>query len=280
MTASLWATVAVSVAGICAGLAIWWASLRPRPEDARWEIERGLELTDVALISGGPARAVDVQVVDLVERGLVAAERGRLAVSGAAVPDGHYADALMVATIEEAGREGLDAVRNRAGGFGHFTATLRLTRRRLIVSPDRVAAAPALLWAPTMAVLFLCAIGMMTADGARAPGLPPWAPAAISIGACVVVPLVQLAIWCLQPGYRGRDPRSRLGRDVVDELAAAVGPATSQAQRVAIGGFAAMTDPGLRRAIMGTTSDSGWDARPWRKRVFRANAENRHVWSI
>ncbi|MFT4217944.1 MAG: TIGR04222 domain-containing membrane protein [Micropruina sp.] len=280
MTASLWATVAVSIAGVCVALAIWFASRQPRPDDARREIEQGLELVDIALISGGPARAVDSQIVDLVERGLLRADGGWLRVSGTPVPDGRYADAVTVHTVEIAGDVRLETLREQAGPFRHFLAVLRLTRRRLIISPDRVAGAPAMVWAPTMAALFLCTMGMLVNDGNRSHGLPAWAPAAISIGAWVVVPLLQLAIWCRQPGYHGKDPRSRLGRDVIDELTARIGPSTSQAFRVATGGFAAMTDDALRQAIMGTASDSEWDARPWRKRVFQQNAENRYVWSV
>lgn len=278
MTASLWATVGVSVVGICAGIAIWLISRIPQPEDARAELDRGLGLIEIAMISGGTGRAVDAQVVDLVERGLLCADGGRLSVSGLSAPEGDYVNAITLSAVAE-GADSLDSLRGGVGEFGRFTTLLRLTRRRLIISPDRVEVAPAMLWAPTMAVLFLYAIGGMLSQGTAVPELPRWVAPIVSIGACVVVPLVQLWLWCLQPGYRGPDPRSRLGHDVIDQLAAAVGPGTSQAQRVAVGGFAAMTDPALRQAIMGTASDSRWDARPWRKRVFRANAENRYQWT-
>lgn len=276
MTGPLWATVLVSALGICVALAIWAYSLRPRPDRARDELGRGLERVDVALISGGVARATDSDLVDLIERGLLRADRGRLIATGLPLVE-HRGNNVLSLTVEELGEPTLDSVRERAGILGYYTAILRLTRRRLIISPDRVSVAPAMLWAPTMVLLFLCTLSFLGGN-TQPPGLPPWAPVTISVGVWIVVPLVQLAIWCRQPGYHGRDPRSRLGLDVVDELAARIGPTSSQANRVAIGGFAAMTDHVLRQAIMGTTSDSAWDARPWRKRVFKANAANRSVW--
>jgi hypothetical protein len=54
-------------------------------------------------------------------------------------------------------------------------------------------------------------------------------------------------------------PRTALGREVVTLLRSDLPAGASQAQRVALGGFAAMTDDGLRRAIQGCAVDSRWD---------------------
>lgn len=272
MTPPLWATVVVSVIGLGAAIAVWLGSLRPRPEAARREIEQGLSRLDMALVSGGAARGLDSDIVDLVERGIVRAARGRFTVVGeadAAIPN----EIMLIKTAEEHGEGGIDALREGADTWYRLSYH-RLIKRRLIVSPDRVKASPALLWAPTMLVLFLCTLWMMFEFPDPGPGLPPWGPAAISIGAWAVVPLLQLMFWCLQPGYHGRDPRSRLGRDVIAEVSAAVGadPGASQADRVAVGGFAAMTDAPLRREIMGDAADSEWNAKLWRKREWRASA--------
>lgn len=270
MIPPLWATVVVSVVGIGVGIAVWLGSLRPRPEAARREIERRhLSRLDVALVSGGPARGLDSDIVDLVERGIVRAEQGRLSAVGEA--DQHDPnEILLLATVRESGDAGLDAV--RAGTDTWYGLSLhRLIRRGLIVSPDRVQASPAILWAPTMAVLALLSFWMMYDPPRGNPGAWPWL---LSFGAWVVVPLVQILLWCRQPGYHGTDPRSRLGRDVIAALDAAITPGTSQADRVAIGGLAAMTDASLRRHIIGDATDSEWNAKPWRKREWRASADD------
>ncbi|MFT4010043.1 MAG: hypothetical protein QM655_08380 [Nocardioidaceae bacterium] len=270
MTPPLWATLVVSVAGIAAAAAVLLSSRRPRREEARREIDRGLERVDIALTSGGVTRGIDSDLVDLVERGALGAEQGRLTPVGE-TDEGHLGEVWLISAVRAAGADGLDAVRGEAVRLGYFAAILRLAKRRIIVSPDRVQYAPILVWGPTMAALFLCTM-LMLHNPEPGPGLPDWGPALISIGPWLVVPLAQIALLLLQPGYRGRDPRSRLGIDIVEELTARIGPDASQADRVAIGGFAAMTDDDLRRAIMGGAADSAWDARPWRKRVFRASA--------
>ncbi|MFT4231751.1 MAG: hypothetical protein QM606_03110 [Leucobacter sp.] len=275
MTPPLWATLVVSVVGIAAAVAVLLSSRRPQRDEALREIDHGLERVDIALTSGGVTRGIDSDLVDLVERGVLSAEQGRLVVAGEAA-EGHLGEAWLLSAVRTAGSDGLEAVRGEAVGLGYFAAILRLSKRRIIVSPDRVQYAPILVWGPTLGALFLCTM-LMLHNPEPGPGLPAWGPALISIGPWLLVPLVQIAVLCLQPGYRGRDPRSRLGIDIIDELAARIGPDASQADRVAIGGFAAMTDGDLRRAIMGGAADSAWDARPWRKRVFRASAGDRGV---
>lgn len=269
MTAPLWATVVVSVIGVAAAITVWLVSLRPRPDIARYEAGRSMQRLHFALISGGPARGLDSDLVDLVERGLVRAEGGRLTATGEA-DQGNPNEIQLFSTVRECGASGLDAIRAETAAWYRLSLP-RLVKRGFIVSPDRVQYSPMLAWAPTLIALFLCTLRMLYTAPAPGPGLPPWGPALISIGAWLVVPLVQVLFWCLQPGYRGKDPRSRLGRDVITVVAAGIDAETSQADRVAIGGFAAMTDTAMRREIMGDAADSEWDARPWRKRVFRAS---------
>lgn len=67
----------IVLAGVGTSIGVYLHERGPRPELARQEVLHG---PDAALLTGGVVRAVDATVVGLVERGLVEAEGGRLAV--------------------------------------------------------------------------------------------------------------------------------------------------------------------------------------------------------
>jgi uncharacterized protein (TIGR04222 family) len=257
----------VAVAGIGTSAALWLAELRPRLSSARAELAHGLERGDLAVLSGGPARRIDAEVVDFVERGLVRADDGRLAVTDdvdrlldtpvdapAYQSSWSMEEAMTLVAVRRDGADGIDAVRRGVVPFASRRRVRRLAERGLLVTPLRRKWGPMSVAGPTLLGLFGCSMAAVTSAPAFA---SDW-PAAISIFAWLPVTAATAYLYTRRPGYSGPDPRTRRGRDVT--TVAAEAPAAGQADFVARGGFAAMTDRGRRAAVQGDAVDSRWNA--------------------
>ncbi|WP_162605671.1 TIGR04222 domain-containing membrane protein [Jiangella ureilytica] len=268
MTALLVLFVLVVAGGIGSAVAVVLNDRRRRPAVARYEIGRGFDRTDTALLSGGVARAVDVTVLELVDRRLVLADDGKLTVddevhrmldtpmdSPEYTPNYDFDEAMVLVSVRARGRQGLDAVRRDVVKWKLRTRLRALAGRGLLVTPLRRQWGPAIVWAPTLAGMFFCSIGLMTSYDPLEEGE---IPAAITIVAWFPVTLLAAFIFSRRPGYHGPDPRTATGRDIVELLQAEPAEDAPQAQRVAVGGFAAMTDDALRRAVQGNAVESRW----------------------
>ncbi|SDU09727.1 TIGR04222 domain-containing membrane protein [Jiangella alkaliphila] len=268
MTALLVLFVLVVVGGIGSAIAVNVVDRRPRPDEARYEIGRSFDRTDTALVSGGVARAIDVTVLELVDRGLVLAEDGKLTVSDEVdrlldtpmdspeyKPPYATDEGWILVSVRAKGRQGLDAVRRDVLKMRLRTRLRTLADRGFLVTPLRRQWGPAVVWAPTLAGMFFCSMGLITSYN---PLEDSDAPAAITIFAWFPVTLLTAFIWSRRPGYHGPDPRTARGRDIVDLLRAELPDDAPQAQRVAVGGFAAMTDDALRRQVQGRADESRW----------------------
>jgi uncharacterized protein (TIGR04222 family) len=262
-------TVIVGVAGVGAGVAVWLSDLRPGPERAH-EAAGGLERSDLAVLCGGPARLIDTTVVDLTSRGLVHASHGALTVSHEMDrlldtpmdspgyrPSFTDDEAMMLVAVRAAGRGGLDAVRREALGWDARVRAHGLAERGLLVTPVRRKWAPMIVAGPTLLGLFLGSMGLMTAGPLDE---IEW-PLSITIMAWLPVTLLAALAYTRRPGYHGRDPRTRLGRAVAQLAQAHVAATATQADRVATGGFAGMTDGMLRAAVQGDAAESRWNIR-------------------
>jgi uncharacterized protein (TIGR04222 family) len=268
VTALLALFVLVVVGGIGSAVAVVLNDRRRRPDVARHEIGRGFDRTDTALLSGGVARAIDVSVLELVGRGLVLADGGRLTVSDEVdrlldtpmdgpeyrppyAPD----EGWVLVSVRAKGRQGLDAVRRDVLKWNLRRRLRTLADREMLVTPLRRQWGPAVVWVPTLAGMFFCSIGLMTSYTPLEEGE---IPTAITIVAWLPVAILTAFTWSRRPGYHGPDPRTALGRDIVELLQAELPEDAPQAQRVAVGGFAAMTDDALRRAVQGNAVESRW----------------------
>lgn len=268
MTALLVLFVLVVAGGIGSAVAVVLNDRRRRPDVARYEIGRSFDRTDTALLSGGVARAIDVSVLELADRGLVRADGGTLTVSEEVdrlldtpmdspeyrppyAPD----EAWILVSVRAKGRQGLDAVRRDVLKWNLRRRLRTLADRGLLVTPLRRQWGPAIVWAPTLAGMFFCSIGLITSYN---PLEESDVPAAITVFAWFPVALLTAFIWSRRPGYHGPDPRTATGRDIVELLQAELPDDAPQAQRVAVGGFAAMTDDALRRAVQGNAVESRW----------------------
>lgn len=268
MTGLLVLFVLVVVGGIGAATAVNLLDRRPRPDLARYEIGRSFDRTDLALLSGGVARAVDATVLELVDRGLVLADGGKLSVddevdrlldtpmdSPEYTPPYSTEEGSVLVSVRRKGRDGLDDVRRDVVKF-YLRRRLRiLADRGLLVTPLRRQWGPIVVWGPTLAGMFFCSIGLMTSFNPMEEGE---IPTAITIFAWFPVTLLTAFIWSRRPGHHGPDPRTALGRDIVDVVREEQPDDATQAQRVAVGGFAAMTDDALRRAVQGHAVESRW----------------------
>nr|WP_246401076.1 TIGR04222 domain-containing membrane protein [Jiangella mangrovi] len=261
--------VLVVVGGIGSAVAVVLNDRRRRPDVARYEIGRSFDRTDTALLSGGVARAIDVTVLELVGRGLVLADDGKLTVSDEVdrmldtpmdspeyQPPYATDEGWILVSVRAKGRQGLDAVRRDVLKMRLRTRLRTLADRGFLVTPLGRQWGPAIVWAPTLIGMFLCSIGLMTS-------IDPFdeqgeIPAAITVFAWAPITILTAFIWSRRPGYHGSDPRTALGRDIVELLQAELPADDPQAQRVAVGGFAAMTDDALRRAVQGNAVESRW----------------------
>lgn len=266
---ALWVMYGIVVLlGIGSGVAALLIDRRPNLDRAREVVAASnFDLVKTALLSGGVARAVDAHVVDLVERGKALADGGKLTVTDevsadldrprettAEFPD---ADAMTLVSVRRCGRDGIDGIRRDALKLFLRGSLYRMAQEGLLVTPLGRQWQPMIVAGPTLAGVFFCSIAMMQAG---------WEEevensAALSVFLWLPVTLAAAAIWARRPGLSGPDPRTALGRDVVMVLRADLPADATQAQRVAVGGFAAMTDDGLRRAIQGHAADSRWNVR-------------------
>lgn len=277
MTTWIVLSAVVAAAGIGAGAVIWLADLRPRLGDARAELGRGLGRVDLALLSGGPVRAVDAQIVDFVERGLVATEGGVLRVSEEVdrmldtpveqldSPPATLDEAMTLNVVRRHGGDGLEAVRRGIHSWQLRGRLARLGARGLVAGPQRRTWAPMIVAGPLLLGLFVCWLGLIFS----APLDEVEWPAAMSVMAWLPVTLGAAVLYSRRPGFHGRDPRTRLGRDVVT-IVGETQP-SGQADLVARGGFAAMTDAALRRDVQGDAVDACWSVR---RRVGGASDAN------
>lgn len=268
MTGLLVLFVLVVAGGIGSATAAWLVDRRPRPDLARAELAVSFDRTDTALLSGGVARALDVSVLELVDRGLVFAADGTLTVddevdrlldtpmdSPEYQPSYDFDEAMVLVSVRAKGRQGLDAVRRDVLKWKLRTRLRTLADRGLLITPLRRQWGPMTVAGPTLAGMFFCSIGLMSSANPLEEGE---IPTAITIFAWFPVTLLAAFIWSRRPGYHGPDPRTARGRDIVDLLRAELPDDAPQAQRVAVGGFAAMTDDALRRAVRGHAVESRW----------------------
>jgi uncharacterized protein (TIGR04222 family) len=274
----LTALVVVSAVGASATAAL--VSRRLRPERARAVLDAGLDRRDLALLTGGPTRTVDAAVVELAARRLVVAADGRLTVTAEVdrlldtpVGSAEYRppfdpdEAMTLVSVRAAGADGLEAVRRRALRLPLRQRFAALAERGLVVTPSRRRWEPMAVAGPTLVALFVCWYGVLTS--ARLDETE-W-PSSIVVLSWLPVTLLTAFLWSRRPGYHGGDPRSALGRDVSAEAPRALAPDARQADRVAAGGFAAMTDDALRRAVRGNAAESRWRIRWRRDRTADAN---------
>ncbi|WP_158564121.1 TIGR04222 domain-containing membrane protein [Jiangella anatolica] len=268
MTGLLLLFVLVVLGGIGSAVAVVLNDRRRRPDVARYELGRSFDRTDTALLTGGVARAIDVAVLELVDRELVRAEDGRLTVTDEVdrmldtpmespeyKPGYGFDEAMILVSVRAKGRQGLDAVRRDALKWNLRRRLRTLADRELLVTPLRRQWGPGIVWVPTLLGMFFCSMGLITTAN---PLEENEGPAAVTILAWLPVSILTAFIWSRRPGYHGPDPRTALGRDIVELLQAELPADAPQAQRVAVGGFAAMTDDALRRAVQGNAVESRW----------------------
>ncbi|MFJ9842383.1 hypothetical protein ACIRYZ_18245 [Kitasatospora sp. NPDC101155] len=81
----------------------------------------------------------------------------------------------------------------------------------------------------------------------------------LALGGCLLVAPVVWVLMCRRRGYSGRNPISALGHACLAQLRTDLPPDASQARRVALGGFGAMTQARLREAVAGPApEESAW----------------------
>lgn len=228
----------------------------------------------VAMLSGGPGRVVDAIVTDLVERGVVLAERGMLTVAPEhagklALPFDHpdqdlgMLEAFTLLAVRDGGDGGIADVRQRVCEirlpFRGMHA--RLGADRLLVSPLRRRWEPAGVALGVLAVIWVATIGMMYAGTSYVGGLEENEnQIALAVLGWLPVTLLVAFLMSRRQGYHGRDPRSALGMAYLAKLRSELpdSGASAQAPVVALGGLEAMPDRALRKAIQGSEPDSTW----------------------
>jgi len=233
------------------------AALAPVRQDAR----------ALGMLDGGPGRMVDVIVTDLVERGVVVADNGSLAVSPdhvheLALPYDHadkhlgLLDSFALLAVRDAGDEGIWEVRRLFGGIRlpFRSVFARLSQDRLLISPMRRRWEPAGLALGVLAAIWVATIGMMVSGSLEDAEFQ----IALGIGGWLPITVLVAVLMSRRRGYHGPDPRSALGLAAIATLRSELPRDATQAMRVALGGFAAMTDAPLRKAIQGTHADSTW----------------------
>ncbi|WP_165942513.1 hypothetical protein [Micromonospora sp. KC721] len=252
---------------------------RPRPEVARSLVAGYGNDVDLAVLSGGIVRGIDVGVVRMIDDGLVRADPGRLGLTPAGearLAEASYRDdgLRLLEAVRDVGERGLAAVRDRAPVAGLRRALDRAAVDRLIVSPRRRKWEAMTVAAPMGAGVLVFLIGMLsTARTYRefqelesSPGLG----LAIFLGLMAMIPAA--VIYVRKHGYTGPDPTTTLGREVLRQLGDGLPARAGEAPRVALGGLAAISDDGLRRNLASGITDSRWNIRPKRDDVTDVNA--------
>ena len=107
----------VVVAGIATPMALQARDRRIDAQQNREAIEGiAQDVHTLGMLSGGPGRMVDAIVTDLVERGVVVAENGSLAVSpGHTDQDLGMRESFAVRAVRDVGHEGIWEVRRWFG---------------------------------------------------------------------------------------------------------------------------------------------------------------------
>ncbi|NDL55813.1 hypothetical protein [Phytoactinopolyspora mesophila] len=245
-------------------------------EAARIVDQSRFDLAWTGMLSGGVARAIDAHVVRLAELGFVRGDAaGRLTITpgaeqllaeawkhacGSGVSD---EDVRMLELIRDVGQDGLDHVRRLAPKDRLRHALAEFVRHDLVVSPVRQAWGPTKVAFPMLAGLAACLFGALRSVGSYEDLQDLQSSWTVGLaGVLGVASSVAAAhIYAKKRGYSGVDPKTALGREVLEQLRVRLPREASEAHRVAVGGFSAMHDAGLRRSIQGTTPDSRWSAR-------------------
>jgi uncharacterized protein (TIGR04222 family) len=230
-----------------------------------------LDTHTLGMLSGGPGRMVDAIVTDLVERGVVLADNGSLAVSPdhahkLSLPFDHadqdlgVLDSFALLAVRDAGHEGIWEVRRRFGETrllfkGVFA---RLSKHRLLISSTRRKWEPAGLALGVLVAIWVATIGMMPSKEYPRSLEDDELQIAAAVWGWLPVTVLVAVLMSRRRGYHGRDPRSALGMACIAKLRTGLRSDATQALRVALGGFAAITDASLRKAIQGTHADSTW----------------------
>jgi uncharacterized protein (TIGR04222 family) len=239
------------VAGLGSSLATLIGERRIGPDAVRARLELfGSSLPAMAMLSGGPGRVVDAVLTDLVEREVVVADAGVLTVAPDSGAEGFtVAETLVIGAVRSAGAEGIRAVRREAGQVRLPFEMIfnELVRYGLLVGPRQRTWWPAGLALGVLAVLALATFGMFGNEAAYLAVLG-WIPFTLLTGFFAA----------RRRGYSGPDPRGAIGLACLARADAELPAGATQARRVALGGFAAMTDIPLRQAIKGSRADSTW----------------------
>ncbi|MEV0676020.1 TIGR04222 domain-containing membrane protein [Actinosynnema sp. NPDC050436] len=232
---------------------LWWRDVRRVGARAPGETALPWSVLDLALLTGGPARAVDALLVGLVESGAARAEGGWVARAA-----GQARDAESAAVLGELPEtwENLTNVRDRVAAN---RAKLFLTRADDLVRRGFLARSRqrvSLKWmCYGLLAPFVLEIGFIAVTGPH-PGHSV-APLLVFQGTAMVVAWVLSAV---RPGgWRGYRPWTALGRACAGTLADRLAvPGASQAVLTACGGLSAMTDEAMREAVRGRAPDGSW----------------------
>jgi uncharacterized protein (TIGR04222 family) len=227
---------------------------RGRPASPPAEV---LEIPVLAMLAGGPGRVVDAVVVDLMETGRIASRHGVLSLAGSDGPTGFRLRAQDVIgnTVAVVGPADVVTVRERACKINiafeiEFNELARLGLVAGALRRDLVSIGWGL---GTFVPLFAVVIAMLLDQSPAAQG-----SAVVAFGLIFVLPPLTVVLARLRPGYHGQDPRTAAGHALLGRITATVDDATGQAVRVALGGFAGMTDQSMRANVQGSAPDSRW----------------------
>jgi uncharacterized protein (TIGR04222 family) len=212
---------------------------------------------EMGMLAGGPARMVDAIVVDLVERGAATAEDGVLSVPREDVAGVVLRDLAILGAVQAAGAGGITAVRDEAAQLSSVFQGTYHGRGfdGLVVRPLRRTWEPAGVALTTLGVIALVTYAMIVAadghdDVAIAVAVAGWLP----------VTILAAVLTTRRRGYRGPDPRTALGVACTELALRELDVRASQASRVALGGFEAMTDRVLRIGVQSRAVSGAWPA--------------------
>jgi uncharacterized protein (TIGR04222 family) len=259
MPVSWWILYGLAAAVPLGLLAASLVLVREDLEHSVWIGVDQLGLCGLALLAGGPARAVDALLIDMIEKEQVTVHDGVLThtpVSGEPVRLSLTPEFVIRNAIAAAGSARLAELRESACSI-NFVFELRfreLVQDGLAIGYLRRRFVPAGWAVGTFVPVFAVAMGMTARDqGTR------WAVSDL-VAWLLSFALMALALGVVlhRPGYGGSDPGSATGRAVLRRLRSEVDSTTSQAVRVALGGFAAMSQPEMRADVQGGAPDRGW----------------------